>query len=41
MFDSECSLHKYKTLKISIEAIKKNTEMLRFVPDHFKTKKMC
>ena len=34
MFDSN-------TLKISIETIIKNPEMLRFVPDHFKTRKVC
>ena len=28
-------------MKISIGAIMKNPEMLRFVPDHLKTKKMC
>ena len=30
-----------KTLKICIGTIIKNSEILRFVPDHFKTKKMC
>ena len=30
-----------KTLKIFIGTIIKNPELLRFVPDHFKTKKMC
>ena len=32
---------KYKTLKISIGAVVKNSGMLRFVPDHLKIKKMC
>ena len=35
------SADNYKTLKISIGAVMKNLEMLRFAPDHFKTKKMC
>ena len=30
-----------KSLRTSIGAIIKNSEMLRFVPDHLKTKKMC
>ena len=30
-----------KSLRTSIGAIIKNPEMLRFVTDHFKTKKMC
>ena len=34
MFDS-------KTLKISIEEIKQALEMLRTVPNHLKTKRMC
>ena len=29
----------YKPFKISIGTITKNPEMLRFVPDHLKTKK--
>ena len=31
----------YKSLNISIGKVMKNSEMLKFVPDHFKTKKMC
>ena len=31
----------YKSLHISIEIVMKNPEMLRFVPDHLKTKNMC
>ena len=31
----------YKYLNVSIGTGMKNTEILKFVPDHFKTKKMC
>ena len=31
----------YKSLNINIGAVMKNTEMLKFVPDHLKTKKIC
>ena len=41
MVDNEYSLDNHKSLKISIGSIIKNPEMLRFVPDHLKTKKMC
>ena len=41
MVDSEYSTINYKSSKISIGAITKNSEMLKFVPHHFKTKKMC
>ena len=34
MIDSEYSLDSYKSLEISIGSIIKNTELLRFVPDH-------
>ena len=40
MVDSEYSTNVYKSLKISIESIIKSPEMLKFVPDHLKTKKM-
>ena len=30
-----------ETLKISIRALIKNPEMLKFFPDYLKTKKMC
>ena len=30
-----------KSLSISIETVMRNPEMLKFVPDHLKTKKMC
>ena len=41
MFDSEYSTDEYKSSKISIAATIKNPNMLKFVPDHLKTKKMC
>ena len=41
MVDSKYSSDNYKTSKVSIGAIIKDPEMLRFVPDHFKTKKIC
>ena len=41
MGDSEYSTEDYKTPKISIGAIMKNPEILNFVSDHLKTKKMC
>ena len=30
-----------KSLNISIRTVMKNPEMLKFVPHHLKTKKMC
>ena len=39
MVDSEYSSDKCKSLKITIRSIIKNSEMLRFIPDHIKTKK--
>ena len=41
MVVSENNPDKCKTLKISIDVIIKDPEMLRLVPDHLKTKKMC
>ena len=41
MVDGENSPDYYKTLKISKGTIIKNNELIKFVPDHFKTKKMC
>ena len=35
------SMDIYKTLNISIGAIMKNPGMLKFVPDPFKTEKVC
>ena len=37
MVDSE----ECKSPEIAIGAIMKNPEMLKFIPDHLKTKKMC
>ena len=31
----------YKSLNIIIVTVMKNPEMLKFVPDHLKTKRMC
>ena len=31
----------YKSLNICIGTVMKNTEMLKFVPDHLKTEKVC
>ena len=41
MVDSEYYTDNYKSSNISIEAIMKNPEMLRLVPNRFKTKIMC
>ena len=41
MVNSKYSSDNYKTLKISIATIIKDPEMLKFVPDYRKTKKMC
>ena len=41
MVESENSSDNYSTLKISIGAIIKNSELLKIVPDQLKTKKMC
>ena len=41
MVDNEYSTGDYKPSKISIGAITKNLQMLKFVPNHLKTKKMC
>ena len=42
MVESESSPDNCKTLKISIRAmIITNPKMLKFVPDHLETKKMC
>ena len=35
------SMDIYRSLNISIGTVMKNPEMLKFVPDHLKTKKMC
>ena len=31
----------YKSLNINIGTVKKNPEMLKFLPDYLKTKKIC
>ena len=41
MVDSKNNQQNYETLNISIETIIGNSEMLRFVPDHLKTRKIC
>ena len=41
LVDSEYNRFNYKSLKIRVEAIIENLEMLRFVPDHLNTKTMC
>ena len=41
MVDGEYSMDIYKSVKISIGTVMKNPEMLKFVPDHLKTEKMC
>ena len=41
MVDREKSPDNYKILKISIGAIRKNPEFLKFVPRHLKNKEMC
>ena len=41
MVEIENSPDNYSTLKISIGAIIKNSELLKIVRDHLKTKKMC
>ena len=38
MFDSEYSIDTYKPVKISIGIVKRNSEMLKFVPDSLKTR---
>ena len=41
MVDREYSMDIYKSLNISIGTVMKNPEMLKIVPDHLKTKKIC
>ena len=31
----------YKSLNINIRTVMKNPEILKFVPDHLRTKRMC
>ena len=41
MVDSEYITNIDKSLNISIRTVIRNPELLKFVPDHLKTKKMC
>ena len=41
MVDSEYIMDIYKSVKIGIGTVMRNPGMLKFVPDHLKTKKMC
>ena len=41
MVVSEYSTDNYKSSKIGIRTIMKNSEMLKFVTNNLKTKKMC
>ena len=41
MIDSKYSMDIYNSTKVSIETVMKNPELLKFVPDHLQTKKMC
>ena len=39
MVNSEYSMDIYKSVKVSIGTVMRNPAMLKFVPDHLKTKK--
>ena len=39
MIDREYSIDIYKSIKISIETVMRNPEMLKIVPDHLKINK--
>ena len=41
MADSEYNMDIYRSVEISIGAVMRNPEILKFLPDHLKTKKMC
>ena len=41
MVDSEYVTYIYKSLKIDIGTLIKNPEMITFIPDYLKTKKIC
>ena len=41
MVDSEYSMGIYQSAIISIVTVMENPEMLKFVPDHLKSKQMC
>ena len=40
MVDNQYNMDIYKSVKISIGTVMKNLEMLKFIPNHRKTKKM-
>ena len=39
MVNTECNMDIYRSVKISIETVMRNPEMLKLVSDHLKTKK--
>ena len=41
MVDSEYGMDIYKSSKINMGTVMRNPEILKFVPDHLETKKMC
>ena len=41
MVGSECGMEDYQSPEVSIGAIMKNQDILKFVSDYLKTKKMC
>ena len=41
MVDRECSIDIYESVKTSIGTVMKNPEMLKLIPEHLKTKKLC
>ena len=41
MVDREYSMGVYKSVKINVGTVMENPKMLKFVPDHLKTKKIC
>ena len=41
MTDSEYNIDTYKSGKVNIGTVMENSEMLKFDPDHLKTKKKC
>ena len=41
MVNDKYGADKCKSVTLNIRTIMKNLEMLKFIPDHLKTKKMC
>ena len=41
MVDSKYNMVIYKFVKINIGIVKRNPDMLKFVPDHLKIEKIC